>query len=175
MAGVKNLKKKLNYTLLKIITVLNENKINNWFIGYGTLLGIIRENSCIENDDDIDILCNQADYDNIRNIFIKNNFNFTKKYNINDSKYILKTIDTNDFCSVDFYFCNIENNGDFNDKWNKVIWSNCYKNNELIEYNWFDNKLYIPNNYEEKLINRYGKNWKIPENSKGVKPIKNII
>jgi hypothetical protein len=175
MTGVKNSKDKLNNTLFKIINILNENKFTDWFIGYGTLLGIIREDSCIDNDDDIDILCNQIDYDIIKNILIQHNFNFTTKYGINESKYILKTNDTKDFCSVDFYFCKVDNNGNFNDVWNKVIWKNCYKNNALIEYKWQENILYIPNNFEEKLINRYGKNWKIPENSKGVKPIKKEI
>ena len=28
--------------------------INNWFIAYGTLLGIVRNNNCINYDDDID-------------------------------------------------------------------------------------------------------------------------
>ena len=53
--GNNNSQEKLNNTLIKITNLLNENNIHDWFIGYGTLLGIVREDSCIENDDDIDI------------------------------------------------------------------------------------------------------------------------
>ena len=53
MVGKKNDKILLNKTLLFIIKLLNDNNIKNWFIGYGTLLGIIRENSCIDGDDDV--------------------------------------------------------------------------------------------------------------------------
>ena len=50
MTGNQNDRKKLNNTLLYITKLLNEANIKNWFIGYGTLLGIIREKSCIHND-----------------------------------------------------------------------------------------------------------------------------
>ena len=45
----------LNNGLKQIVKDLDEYKINNWFIGYGTLLGIVINNSCINNDD-IDII-----------------------------------------------------------------------------------------------------------------------
>ena len=68
MIGIKNPQEKLNGTLLIIARLLNSNNITNWFAGYGTLLGIIREGSCINNDDDVDIICNRDDYDAIKNI-----------------------------------------------------------------------------------------------------------
>ena len=40
----KNSKVKLNNTLIHIIKLLHKYNINNWFIAYGTLLGIIRNN-----------------------------------------------------------------------------------------------------------------------------------
>ena len=40
---------------------------------------------------------------------------------------------------------------------------------------WNENILYLPFNYEKKLINRYGKNWRIPQNSKGPMPHKTIL
>ena len=55
MAGKKETSVKLNKTLLFLITLLNDNNIKNWFVCYGTLLGLVRENSCIDNDDDIDM------------------------------------------------------------------------------------------------------------------------
>ena len=56
MAGTKQTSEKLNKTLLFLITLLNDNNIKNWFVCYGTLLGLVRENSCIDNDDDIDVI-----------------------------------------------------------------------------------------------------------------------
>ena len=55
-----------------IIKLLNDNNIMNLFIGYGTLLGIIRENSCIDGDDDIDIIIDESNYDIIKEVLIKN-------------------------------------------------------------------------------------------------------
>lgn len=170
MVGEKSSKDKLNKTLLFITDLFNNNNINNWFISYGTLLGIIRENSCIENDDDIDICCNIKDYLKIKNILINNKINL-----ILNEKHILKTRESLNYCSIDFYLCEIDNKYNFNDKWNGVIWSNCYLNGKQIEYKWNNIILYIPNNYEKKLEGRYGKNWKIPQNSKGPEPIKKIL
>ncbi len=55
MAGKKLKSKQLNDTLEVIVKKFHERGIKNWFISYGTLLGIVREQSCIDGDDDIDI------------------------------------------------------------------------------------------------------------------------
>ena len=44
-----------NKNLIIISKILNKNGIE-YFPFYGTLLGLVRENSCIEGDDDIDIM-----------------------------------------------------------------------------------------------------------------------
>ena len=46
---------------------------------------------------------------------------------------------------------------------------------ENILYDWNGTVLPIPNNYETKLINRYGKDWQTPQNSKGPQPPKTTI
>ena len=56
MKSSEHTSKELNDTLMFVVNLLNENNIQNWFISYGTLLGIIRNNSCIDRDDDIDII-----------------------------------------------------------------------------------------------------------------------
>ena len=176
MAGSKNTKIFLNKTLMFIIKLLNDNNIKNWFIGYGTLLGIIREYSCIDGDDDIDIIIDKSNYDVIKQLLIKNNIKIEYGYGIKHKKNILKTKKNNNYCSVDFYMSSMDRKGNFNDTWEKEIWSECYnKNNELIQYIWNENILYLPFNYEKKLINRYGKNWRIPQNSKGPLPRKQIL
>lgn len=88
----------------------------------------------------------------------------------------VKTKCNNNYCSVDFYMATTDGKGNFDDTWEKVIWSNCYnENNELIQYIWNENILYLPFNFEIKLINRYGENWKIPQNNKGPVPRKKIL
>ena len=176
MAGKKNNKITLNKTLMYIIKLLNDNNIINWFIGYGTLLGIIRENSCIDGDDDIDIIIEKSNYDVIKKILIENDLKFEYGYGISKSTDILKTKANNDYCSVDFYMASVDAKGNFNDTWEKVTWGECYnENNELIQHIWNENMLYLPFNYEKKLINRYGENWRIPQNNKGPVPRKRIL
>ena len=159
-----------------IIKLLNDNNIKNWFIGYGTLLGIIRENSCIDGDDDVDIIIDKSNYDIIKQLLIENDIKIEYGHPINNNTTILKTKENKNYCSVDFYMATIDGKGNFNDTWEKVIWSECYnEKNELIPYMWNENILYLPFNYENKLINRYGENWRIPQNSKGRNPHKKIL
>lgn len=174
MAGEKNSKLKLNNTLKKIVYLLNINNIDNWFIGYGTLLGIIRENSCIDGDDDIDIIIDSKYFEKINLILKNNNFKTTKNYGINNTKKIIKTIANNEYTSIDFYCAYYDDNTkNFNDSWEKVIWTRCKdENNNFILKKWNDVELHIPLNYEEKIYNRYGEKWKIPINTKGPMPRK---
>jgi hypothetical protein len=174
MSGKKNAKTVLNNTLMFIIKLLNNNNINNWFIGYGTLLGIIRDNSCIDGDDDVDIIIDKSNYDVIKQLLINNDIQIVN--NLRHGTNILKTLNNNNYCSVDFYMASIDEKGNFNDVCERVIWSECYnEKNKLIEYIWNENILYLPFNYEIKLINRYGENWRIPQNNKGPLPRKTIL
>lgn len=181
MAGDNKIsQEKLNDTLSFIVKLLNDNNINNWFVAYGTLLGIIRECSCISSDDDIDIICNKDDYDLIKNILTENGISVehtlhTRGKKFVNSKDILKTIASNEYATVDFYMADIDDKGNFMDNWEDVMWSGCYMDNKLLEKEWRNNIIYVPNNYEIKLVNRYGENWKIPQNNKGPRPKKKII
>ena len=66
--------------------------------------------------------------------------------------------------------------GTFNDRWENVIWSNCYnEENKLIEYIWNEETLYIPFDYEKKIIGRYGEDWETPKKYKGVIPRNRIL
>ena len=69
MAGISESKDKLNSSLIKISKILNKNKFDQWFIAYGTLLGIVRNNSCIDGDDDIDIMESNG-------VIVSNNLDF---------------------------------------------------------------------------------------------------
>ena len=163
MVGKKESSEKLNKTLLFLITLLNDNNIKNWFICYGTLLGLVRENSCIDNDDDIDIIIEESSYDIIKKILIENNFKFTDYAWANDSKYIIKTNSTSDYASIDIYVGDY-NNSNVKDLWNKLTIKDCFldaENKTFIEKKWNGQTIYYPNNYERILFNRYGKDWKI--------------
>lgn len=163
MAGRKETSKKLNKTLLFLITLLNNNNIKNWFVCYGTLLGLVRENSCIDNDDDIDIIIEKSNYDIIKKLLIENNFKL-----IGNSKYIIKTNSTSDFSSIDIYMGDY-NNENVKDLWNKLTIKDCFldaENKTFIEKKWNGQNIYYPNNYERILMNRYGKEWKIKKDKK---------
>lgn len=175
MTGYYTNKESLNKTLMFIIKLLNENNFDNWFIAYGTLLGIVRENSCIENDDDIDIMIDNKHYDKLKKLLISKGLEIEYGYNIRNSKDILKTKGNKDLVTMDFYMAKLDNDGNFHDNWEKVTWTNCFNSeNTLIEYIWNENKLYLPNNYEKKLYNRYGNDWKTPKQTKGDRRNKNI-
>jgi phosphorylcholine metabolism protein LicD len=165
MAGDKIFsKEELNNGLLKIVKILHKNNITDWFLVYGTLLGIARDNSCINNDDDIDIICNIKDRNKIKECLKKNGYTFTYGYGIGNFKNILKTVTMKGSPTVDFYCSTVDDKGNYNDTWEEVIWSNCYVNNkkEFIKKEWNGTIVHLPNNYEEKLKNRYGESWKTP-------------
>lgn len=165
----------LNNELYKICNILNIENVNGWFIGYGTLLGIIRNKSCIDRDDDIDIVIDIKNKYLIDMIIKKYNFkmylnkkNFYSIYKNPNSPLIdFYSIFMDNIVNIDFYFCDVDNLGNYEDSWEKVVWTNV---NPIKKLKWNNTILNIPNDYEKKLINRYGENWRTPiHNYKGVK------
>tara|TARA_X000000368_G_scaffold404393_1_gene380378 strand:- start:289 stop:819 length:531 start_codon:yes stop_codon:yes gene_type:complete len=168
MVGTKETSEKLNKTLLFLITLLNNNNIKNWFVCYGTLLGLVRENSCIDNDDDIDIIIEKSNYDIIKKILIENNFKLEYGHGIEKSRHIIKTKSSSDYSSIDIYMGDYSNEN-VEDLWNKLTIKQCFldtENKTFIEKKWNGQNIYYPNNYERILINRYGKDWKIKKDKK---------
>lgn len=169
----------LNKELYKIVKWLNELNINEWFVGYGTLLGIIRHNSCIDQDDDIDILIN-IKYKNDILEYAKNN-----NYIIALDRDSLLSIKSGENAPlIDFYGCNVENNN-YHDLWENALWKNINPIS-TIDFNiandkldtlgdkgiirlskhqdkWSTIKLNIPYQPWIKLRNRYGDEWYIPK------------
>jgi len=168
MAGTKTDKEKLNHTLEVVANILHKENINDWFIMFGTLLGIVREDECIEGDDDLDIMIN-CDYQQLRNAFEKRGFIFTSKFGINNSKTILKSEPTEEFGSFDFYFCEVDEIQNWNMYWcGHTIITTPYKDLKQKTFNtkqWRSTTLNLPHNYINKIIKMYGKNWKTPSNS----------
>ena len=150
-------KERLNKTLQLVATLLTD--IPEWFIAYGTLLGITRNNSCIDKDDDVDIICNIKTRSVIMDLFTQ--YGFKIQYP-SDTVFQLYH---KDYCLIDFYCCTVKN-GTYKDKHENVIWKNCYP---LQKKKWKDVVLYLPNNTVSKLSKRYGRTWRVPKQSKGTR------
>ena len=158
MAGAPESSEKLNDTLCWIVDLMEKNNIDDWFVSYGTLLGLIRDGSCIDGDDDIDICMNIDKWDDIYDVLMKKNMLGR------NTAYILPnfihTRKTERYGQVDFYLCNVTPEGDFVDTWEDVTWSKCYNGGELPSIELFGRKVNIPHNSVEKLSKRYGSTWK---------------
>jgi hypothetical protein len=175
MTGKKTSSTILNDTLSCVVKLFNDNNVDKWFICYGTLLGLIRENSCIDGDDDIDIITDKNNYDKIKQILTDNNFTLTYGYKIGKSRNILKTKETKKFCTMDIYMADF-NDTNVYDLWNRLTISDCYLDNSqqnFIKYIWNEDTLFLPNNSERILTNRYGK-WQV-KNTKKFPPRKRIL
>lgn len=172
MAGKNTNKEKLNHTLERVCGILNENNIPDWFIFFGTLLGIVRENSCIAKDNDLDFLV-KHDYQELREIFEKEGFEFIEELDSGEKKTslktrtILKTRDCKEYASVDFYMCNIGptgkplviKEGNFYAKWHNTV---VVDPKPFVTKKWRSTTLNLPNNYIQKIITMYGEDWKTP-------------
>jgi len=149
-SGTPNTSSDLNICLQKISTLLYEKKIYNWFIAYGTLLGIVRDNSCITSDDDVDIIIDKkykTVIESLPGIKVLHNENNFLRITLHNSK-----------TPVEFYLSSVDANGNFFDIHENVKWLNVYP---FEIRKWNNVILQLPQGYEEKLTKRYG-NWKIP-------------
>ena len=156
MSGKGTDSEKLNFTLEKVCSILNENNINDWFIFFGTLLGIVRENICIDGDDDLDIMIN-CDYQKLRSTFEQEGFTFTSDFSINDSNQILKTKPCDKYASFDFYMCEAQDKNYF------TPWQNVEVQNVEIEVKeWRSARINLPKNPETLLEKMYGSTWRTP-------------
>lgn len=167
MTGKYSSAQDLNSILQMTLTYLHEYQIQNWFISYGTLLGITRNNSCIEQDDDVDIIIDISEKEKLERLILEKGLG----YSIRNS-YILKVIISPKQPTVDFYISTMKNDKDFHDVWNKVIWTNCLP---ISQKEWNGTLLQLPHDVETKLKNRYGDDWMIPKKSKGVSPPKREV
>lgn len=156
MAGTATDKEKLNTTLEKVCNIFDKHKIEEWFIMYGTLLGIVREDSCIKGDDDLDFMVPASSFENIKSIFTEEGFQFTSDFGIGDSTNILKTVPCDKYASIDFYMFEKYESGDVYSRWSRVTATNCYP---IAKKEWRSQTLNLPNEYLKKIINMYGPNW----------------
>lgn len=163
----------LNNTLKLVSKKLNERGVKNWFIGYGTLLGITRDGSCIPHDDDVDIMVCMTQFNLIKEILSELkievwNSTYPHDRRLHNTAYMIKTKPTDTLASVDFYFCRVSNGGTFFDIWDNITWVNCFNSeNKLDTTKWRETSLNIPHDVESKLIAKYGIWWKPNPNKDG--------
>ena len=153
MAGSPQTADKLNHTLHYLLDFFDEHNIDDWFISYGTLLGITREGSCIDGDDDIDICINNYWPDVKKLLQLDNIWHYHPNF--------INTHGTEELAQMDFYLCDVNDNGDFKDTWERVTWSQCYEDDGCLAIGLFQGReLNIPANHIKKLETRYGPTWK---------------
>lgn len=140
--GLPTTKEKLNKTLIQITKDLNEYKIENWFIAYGTLLGIVRNDSCIEGDDDVDIIISKNESEKLHKLIKDKGYKYSMKFT-NFTRIVLN----DDLGPIDFYIA-IKKNNDYNDTWEKLTWTNV---NPILKKKWNGVNLNLPNNFINKL------------------------
>lgn len=157
-----------NKNLIIISKILNKNGIE-FFPFYGTLLGLVREDSCIDGDDDIDLMVSYNDrgkiYEIMSGLGMKNtdggrNFlQFT--YKIKDQPVIADFYlfeETEEYLIEKWNFFGREMDERYNvhfDK-NKIF--------PLIKKEWKGIDLRIPNNSEFIIEYCYGKEWRQKRN-----------
>ena len=115
MAGSAERADKLNYTLNWVVDLFEKHGITDWFIAYGTLLGVTREDSCIDGDDDVDICISKEHWDDLYDPLMKKNMLTQNTYYIREN--FICTRKTEKLAQVDFYVCDVNELGDFNDTW----------------------------------------------------------
>jgi len=161
MSGLPVNKEKLNRTLEKVCGILNENNVSDWFIFFGTLLGIVREDSCIEGDDDLDIMIDH-NYEELRSILKKEGFSFFEDERIRNLGTMIKTIPCDKYASIDFYICETNEAGDFYTPWHRV---KATRSRPFLTKHWRSVILNFPAFHLPKIIAMYGEDWKIPKSN----------
>lgn len=137
------------------------------YLIYGTLLGAIRDKKFIEYDYDIDIsyLSKKDNYKDILKEYINICYYFNKNKQLvkENSPGQLHLLTPDKKVAIDFWSSYIIDN-----KYNLVP---IFKNKEnieilpLIEIKFYNQKLYIPKEYEKILIYWYGENWRTPDSN----------
>lgn len=148
------------YCLATINRVFKENGIT-FIIGYGTLLGAMREHDFIAHDNDIDTIVWAKDMQKVIDLAPE-----LKKYGINLKCYVLPWILTYEYkgisCDIEFiheaiwpwrkWFCLLHEN---------YIRKSFFENTEELEF--LGEYYTVPAKPEHMLTYWYGSDWRIPQ------------
>lgn len=158
---------------LSVVTkVLNKNGILA-FADFGTLLGLVREKRLLKHDLDIDIgvINSNNTCKKIEKIFNRLNYKKSREFMVDgivaEQSFVKKRIkidiqyyfDLEDgmFCYL-FYNKNLIKEG----YW-QAVKKKCSKVNNVQMIDIKNHSIYIPNNAEDLLVDKYGDNWRTPD------------
>ncbi len=175
-----NFRKYAPLFLVELGKKFEENNILYW-LEYGTLLGAIREKKIIDYDYDIDIavLKNEENLLKIEKIFKDNGFTKVHEIKLNEITTEKKYKKSN--ISIDIYIFTFEKNkfkgycyGELENKsftetlqlLNGFVTYKCEFNPfKTIDYEMYNQKFKIPENYMEHLAEYYGKDFMTPNSN----------
>lgn len=164
----RNFKTNGNEVLLKAKQALDEAGIQFW-LDFGTLLGIYRDGKLISHDTDIDIAMFLSDYsEDVITTLEKHGFTYERKLVVDDGKYALEQAFS--FLNVKMDIFYYTRKGDkcishlfpLNDKKEYVVRElyTTYTGFRKIEF--LNEEFDIPKDTELRLVETYGKDYKIP-------------
>ncbi len=162
-----------NRANLKYIANFLAKKKIPYFIFFGTLLGVTRDNDIIKNDDDVDIYIDLKDRKKLISVINETNFNIDYNSAQNKSKFFLqltKQLKENTWSYVELYFYE-ELDEHIIDRWNfrgigNKKSASIYIPKKILfpikEINFKGDLISVP--IDEKAVCEflYGKNWKVP-------------
>ena len=170
-----NIQKNGLSVLEETLNMLNNIKDVKAFADFGTLLGIIRENGLLKHDLDIDtaVLGKPNLYRYVTMLMERNGYKIWREYII-DGKVVEQSYHYKD-TKVDVNYYEYTNTGvntwlfyrdpskKYKDNKRNIVMMNydLIKNVKKIKVQ--NREIYIPNNAEKLLEEKYGKNWKVPD------------
>jgi hypothetical protein len=159
--------------LIYFSNLLAHNNIKS-FAFFGTLLGLVREQDVLENDDDVDFYVDEKHRDKLIKILIADGFSINLTKSPNHSCHFLQVFHGIPFPggAVDFYFYSVQPSLDFIvERWNFVTKFNDPLSALHIPYKLIfplrifylnNHAISIPNEFESVVSWLYGPNWRVP-------------
>ena len=171
---------------IKVVDIFNKNNIPFW-LEYGTLLGCIRNKDFIDIDDDIDLGMKVEDfYKSSELIFlgikevgfrIDGLVKIPENNNNNNIYFEGKEVGTTFRFGIVYYGgekwnkagldvqLHIKGRGEYSDRRIDLTLHKVHYEKDLFpltETRFLDQKVFVPLNCQQHLVNLYGENWRIP-------------
>ena len=172
----KNFQRYRDSLFIEIIEIFQSENINYW-VEFGTLLGIYRDHGFIPGDDDFDFGAYVEDAERIRDIFTKRNYTLLKEYEAVENPEIKEMTficDSNGITFDVFYFTKSEKYNSCyifalkdvdiisKKKYYKVKQYD-FPRFELDTIDFMNEKINVPSNIIEHLEYSYGNSFMIPD------------
>jgi phosphorylcholine metabolism protein LicD len=163
----------LNFSILFFSKLLKENNCEH-FLFFGSLLGLIRDNSAIVGDDDVDFYVNQNHYEDVVAFLKKIRFKIRYKKPPNNTKYFIQAEGKieNHPIRVEFYFYDTTTDDNYileywnflgqTDNMQKVLKVPKTLIFPIKEIPFINTLICVPKLPEKICEFLYGNNWKVP-------------